>query len=151
MGQLDDQGRACGIGFAGLRSSGKNSVTYQGSFFNDTFEGIGVLNNEHAFEGEFRGGKKHGNFTVHCYSLDRRIINAQYNDDQFVEGSESEDIRKNDIKRYYKLDYEHGSHKKHRDFVDKQIKKKHSKPRVPRARINIDDFKKFGYVSDTSD
>ena len=49
---------ACGIGFAesfSLRTV-PNLVNYSGAFWNDHFEGIGVLNNGDSFEGEFREG-----------------------------------------------------------------------------------------------
>ena len=40
-GEIDESGKACGIGKASYRS---NSHIWKGSFLNDTFEGIGTYN-----------------------------------------------------------------------------------------------------------
>ena len=63
-GDLDENDMACGYGVAVSRMGS----TYQGSFFNDKFEGIGILiapKNAWQYHGEFKAGREHGKITFY--------------------------------------------------------------------------------------
>ena len=68
-GELDSHGQPHGFGEA-TNSSRCGIFSYQGTFLNGTFEGLGVIVKEGHYrsEGEFKAGKPHGKHTE--YGLD---------------------------------------------------------------------------------
>ena len=62
-GELDGQGNACGSGKYTQTQDKKILSKYKGTFLNDMAEGKGVLEDKrgNTFDGEFRGGRLHGN------------------------------------------------------------------------------------------
>ena len=81
-GEIDERGNACGKGESSYQDGHE---TYSGCFYNNTWEGIGTLTlpNGTKYEGEFRGGKKHGKMTT-LFKKDakhpERLFNEIYND-----------------------------------------------------------------------
>ena len=74
IGELDEDGKACGRGIATSRAYPREQ--YTGTFFNDLYEGIGIFTSSEygsRYEGEFKAGEKFGKVTA--YNNDGKICN----------------------------------------------------------------------------
>ena len=118
-GQIDKDGKAAGIGFHDFLETNNARKSYEGAFWDDKWEGIGVVNMKDCFEGEFKEGQRNGKLTCHYYSQSGYTFNTMFENNKYVQNSQSEDIRYYDIKRNYKLDYPHGNNEKQLDFNEK--------------------------------
>ena len=88
-GQLDEKEQMCGKGtltykpVEGLDSLPEGYANYEGTFLDDLFHGIGKQTWPNStYEGEYKQGKRHGNFTV--YTSSGRVVNMKYKDGEEV-------------------------------------------------------------------
>ena len=97
-GTLDEKGQMCGKGTLSYRAVKGEKLPegyadYEGTFLAGKFHGIGKQTWPNStYEGEYKEGKRHGNFTV--YTNSGRVVNMKYKDGEEVVNAQGEVVMK---------------------------------------------------------